>query len=97
MTIASDPPMEWRVTFGQQYRHEPHPTWHDAHPDGWLAVSARSEAQARAAVMARIGQHWAFMYAMGDAFQVSTRSDDGGDGGTWAEIYPRGELGRITA
>ncbi|UOK18418.1 hypothetical protein SEA_BRUHMOMENT_102 [Arthrobacter phage BruhMoment] len=50
------------VTFGVKYRHETHPYWAGAHPDGWLEVVAPDEEQARALVRSYIGNVYAFMY-----------------------------------
>jgi hypothetical protein len=85
---------EWRVTFGQQYAHNPHPTFPAAHPDGWVTVHAPTEKAARDATLALLGTRWAWMYAMGDARSISGRSEDG-DRVNWA-VFPRGEHHRIT-
>jgi len=76
--------IEYRVTFGVQYAHEPHPRFLAAHPDGWVAVFASDERIARCAAVAVLGTAWSSIYHP---------EDDGyprGDG-----HYPRGELGRI--
>lgn len=49
------------VTFGQKYRHEPHPL--KIHPDGWVEVSAKSEFEAREAIVKACGTQWAFIYS----------------------------------
>ena len=75
---------EYRVTFGAQYAHEPHPRFLAAHPDGWVAVFASDELIARCAAVAVLGTAWSSIYHP---------EDDGyphGDG-----YYPRGELGRL--
>jgi len=69
------------VTFGQQYKREPHPTFGKAHPDGWLTVVAPDELTARDTVIGWLGTAWSFIY------------DEQPDLG-W---FPRGELHRIEA
>lgn len=50
-------------TFGQRYRHEPHPTvGHLAHPDGWFTVEADDEIRARLKMIEACGQHWSGCY-----------------------------------
>jgi len=73
---------EYMVTFGQRYAREPHPTFGDAHPDGWVVVEAADYEQARALVVGWLGSAWAFLYEAED-FQAS--------------FFPRGELHRLTA
>lgn len=75
---------EFRVTFGQQYQYEPHPALEVAHPDGWLAVFADDEFAARKAVIDRYGRGWSSIYGPADAWYPTT------------EVYPRGELARLT-
>lgn len=50
------------VTFGVQYRHEPHPHWPSAHPDGWLEVVAPDDDAARLLLREYIGNRYAFIY-----------------------------------
>jgi hypothetical protein len=75
---------EFRVTFGQKYRSEPHPSWAGAHPDGWVTIEAWDYATARARAVAGFGTAWCDLYPA-DA-HPSTDSD----------LYPLGELARIT-
>lgn len=49
------------VTFGQKYRHEPHPQ--GGHPDGWVEIHARTEDQARELAFKYMGNNWGFMYS----------------------------------
>lgn len=77
---------EYRVTFGQKYAREPHPTFREAHPDGWVAVEAPDYATARAAVVEAFGIAWAELYGPG-----AMPSDQ------WLRTFPRGELDRIAA
>jgi hypothetical protein len=71
---------EYRVTFGQKYRRDPHPTYRKAHPDGWLTIVAPDEVAARNVAVSRLGRAWAFMYAPEN----------------WdPKWYPLGELDRI--
>ena len=68
------------LTFGVMYRHETHPFWEQAHPDGWLLVLAPDEDAARLVVRRYIGNKYAFIYPE-DRFQRK-----------W---HPMGELGRV--
>lgn len=54
--------MIFRVTFGQQYSYQLHPTYEAAHPDGWLEIVADSESQARAATQVLLKQHYSMLY-----------------------------------
>jgi hypothetical protein len=56
--------MTYFVTFGQRYRHEPHPTFPAAHPDGWVEVSPDYALGVTAyeLVNAVLGTAWASMY-----------------------------------
>lgn len=70
------------VTFGQQYRHEPHPTLGlvPSLPDYVVQVEAPDSDAARALVVQHLGQSWSFLYrGTGDP--------------KW---YPRGPYARIT-
>lgn len=95
MTVPNEaePLLEWRVTFGQQYARDPHPTFGAAHPDGWVTIHARSEQAARDEAYTWLGRHWAFMYAMAGARSVSAYAEDGDDV-DWG-LFPRGELHRF--
>ena len=57
---------EYRVTFGNKYRHETHPTYPGAHPDGWVAIHAGSEESARETVVALLAGFWSCLHAPGD-------------------------------
>lgn len=74
---------EYRVTFGQRYHREPHPTFPAAHPDGWLAIDATDEDTAREVAHLMLGTHWAFLY------DAATSDVD------WALYFPLGELDRV--
>lgn len=74
--------VEFRVTFGVQYKHDPHPAgW--PHADGWLTVVAPNETVARDEVYAMVGQRWSFIYAPWDARYPGK------------DKYPMGELRRV--
>jgi hypothetical protein len=76
--------IEYRVTFGAQYAHEPHPRFPAAHPDGWVAVFASDELIARRAAVTVLGTAWSSIYHPEDEWYP------------WgAGYYPRGELGRL--
>jgi hypothetical protein len=76
---------EYRVTFGQRYRHEVHPTFPAAHPDGWVTICAYDDAGARAIAFSMFDQAWSFMYGPSDRPQKY-----------WDETFPAGELARIS-
>lgn len=61
---------EFRLTFGLRYGDEPHPSFPAANPKGWVAVMAEDYEAARALVVERIGNAWAFLYPV-DKFQAS--------------------------
>jgi hypothetical protein len=73
---------EFYVTFGQQYPREPHPTFPEAHRDGWATIVAESVAGAREIAVRELGRHWAFIYAEGEIDK---------------SYYPAGELERFDA
>lgn len=58
------PELVWRVTFGQRYRHEPHPVLGDIPdlPDRYVTVHGPTEHDAHLAATAWLGQAWAFLY-----------------------------------
>jgi len=72
--------MEYRITFGQRYPREPHPTFPQAHKDGYLTVVARDSEDARTQTNDALGPRWAAAYPPGFL-------DD-----HWV---PLGELGRL--
>lgn len=69
------------VTFGQQYRREPHPKVEYAHPDGWLLIEAEDIKTAREKAFNELGDAWAFIYV---------------EGGWDRSYFPLGELHRIS-
>lgn len=79
---------EYRITFGMQYDHEPHPQFSEAHPNGWLAILAPDELIARHAAIAALGTTWSSIYHP---------VDDGYPRGNGHDNYNRGELGYIEA
>lgn len=52
--------MKFYFTFGQQYRHEPHPA--GGHPDGWFTIEANDSEAARSAMFDVCGLKWAMQY-----------------------------------
>lgn len=52
------------ITFGQKYRHEPHPVLGRMHrlPDGFVLIDADNRAQALERAFRVIGQQFAFLY-----------------------------------
>lgn len=73
---------EFRVTFGQRWRREGHPTFPAAHPDGWLTIVAPDEDRAREVAFGWLGRHWSDLYRATDPDAM------------W-HLYPLGELHRI--
>jgi hypothetical protein len=78
--VSAEQLVEFRVTFGAQYPRVPHPSYSKAHRDGWLAVFAHDESEARRLVTDYIGTEWAFLYRVDEI--------------SWHH-WPLGELGRI--
>lgn len=54
------------VTFGQRYRHEEHPAFPDANPDGWFEIEAPDISEARLAAHAFLTDAWSFIYSEED-------------------------------
>lgn len=77
--------MKFAVTFGSQYRNEPHPNWEAAHPRGYVIVEAPDETEARFMVFERFKSAWSFIYWMG-----------GPDWKNSEHLYSRGALGLLT-
>lgn len=71
---------EYRVTFGQRFRHDQHQKFRDAHPDGWVTILARDYDHAHAIAMAALGTEWSGLY---EADEIGT------------DVLPRGELLRL--
>jgi hypothetical protein len=71
---------EYRVTFGQRFRRDPHPRFPAAHPDGYVTIHAADEHDARRLVVANLGGEWAFLYGPNMDPQDGER------------LYPMGEL-----
>lgn len=74
---------EYRITFGQQYSREPHPTFRAAHPDGWATVIAPDIRTARLRATEMFGPHWSDCYTR-EEFELMPVD-------RW---WPRGELAR---
>ena len=58
----------WFLTFGQQYRREPHPIGMGANPDGYVEVHAPDELAARQQVVELIGSAWSMLYSEDEFF-----------------------------
>ena len=66
------------LTFGQRYNQEEHPTFINAHPDGYVRIEAPDKESARKRAFEIFSTHWAFLYA---------------EEGIWdPSRYPRGEI-----
>lgn len=76
--------MEFFVTFGTQYRREPHPKVNYADPDGFLVIEAANEGEARQKAFAELGPYWSMLRPL-KAARVA------GD----LAYFPKGELKRI--
>lgn len=79
-------PTEYRVTFGQKYRREGHPTvlpdGKRVHPDGWVTIVVRGDsADARTVAFQLFGPRWS------DLLPASSPH------GSWG-LYLLGEIGR---
>lgn len=74
------------VTFGQQYKREPHPYFGKAHPDGFVVIVAPDWDTARRMAFDNLGQAWSFMYPYDTPEEQATV-----DG-----YQPLGELARWT-
>lgn len=68
-----DPDRQFYVTFGQQYRRDPHPTYTEAHPDRWVRVDLThaeldqpARIHATELVVHRIGRAWSMLYDQSD-------------------------------
>lgn len=59
---------KWFLTFGQQYRREPHPIGMGANPDGYVEVYAQDELHARSQVIELIGTAWSMLYSEHEFF-----------------------------
>ena len=69
------------VTFGQRYRHQPHPLFTKAHPDGWLELRGfPTRDMARTVAFAITGGYHAFDYTEPPALST----------------YPAGPLATVT-
>lgn len=81
---------EYRITFGVQYRIEPHPAGSWPHPDGWLSVFTDDPALVRpltAAIVGRKDQNSPL------AFSFDYHPDE--PGYPTLDRYPRGQLASI--
>lgn len=77
--------MKWCITFGQQYRCEPHPVLGliPELADGWVTVTADTELAARRQTADLIGTAWAFIY---DARTMPSAYFPAGDLGDLADL-----------
>lgn len=84
---AVQPELEtFYVTFGDQYRREPHPYFPGAHPDGYLKVMAQDEVAARLLCFRMMDSKWSMIYPEAEFWE------DPEDVAKW---YPLGELGQL--
>lgn len=67
------------VTFGDEFRTEPHPHWVSAHPDGYCTIVADSERQGRAVAYGWFGPQYSTL------LESRPRAD----------VFPLGELRRV--
>lgn len=73
--------MTFRITFGQRYRHEPHP--YLGHPDGWSEVQAENIMAAMDKARQRYGKAFACIYSPDSEMYPDK------------EFYPRGLIERF--
>lgn len=71
------------LTFGTKYRHEPHPHWPGADPDGWVLIEASDEGQARSLAMSAFGPYWSMLYEARRFDEIQNR----------LRYYRRGQIG----
>ena len=69
------------VTFGQKYRHETHPRFAKAHPDGYVMIEADDFESARQLAFENLGPYWANIYDEDDFTK---------------DLYPKGVLAHLT-
>lgn len=82
---------EYRLTFGSQYSHEPHPALPNlVHPDGWFTIVADDENAARRLVIRLLDRAWSMLYS---PEEVAAKPTD--PGASWESLFPRGEMLRI--
>ncbi len=78
-------PPEFRATFGQKYRTEPHPLFPTVTPDHYVSIYATDVEKARSIAFAVLDTAWAFLYP------VEEYDDD-----EWLVMCPLGRAGLIT-
>lgn len=59
--VAQLPVKDFFLTFGVQFHTEPHPTWPECNPSGYVRITARTYEQARDIAVARFGQAWSML------------------------------------
>lgn len=52
---------DFMLTFGVQYKEEPHPRWPECNPRGWVRITATDYEAARAIAVERFGQDWSML------------------------------------
>ena len=65
------------VTFGGKYRTEPHPTFREAHPDGYVRIEACCEEDARSQAKVVLGRAWSHLYLQVPEFVYAPRGEIG--------------------
>lgn len=50
------------LTFGNKYKHMPHPSGIEINPDGYIIIHAYTYDEARAKAFEIFGREWAFLY-----------------------------------
>lgn len=68
------------LTFGNKYKHQPHPSGTVINPDGYVLIQAYTYDEARAKAFEVFGPEWAFLYTE-DNFE--------------AKFFPAGVLRKI--
>jgi hypothetical protein len=49
------------LTFGIRYYSEPHPTWPECNPKGWVRITASDYEEARVIAELTFGLHWSML------------------------------------
>lgn len=78
---------EFYVTFGDQYRREPHVSFQNAHPDGYVQIDAPDEVTARRVAFGIFDTQWSMLYTFDEFWKDGTADVE-----RW---YPLGRLGYI--
>lgn len=79
---------DFYLTFGSQYARVPHPNYPDAHPDGWVRITAPDYITARRAAFRLAGREWCWLYS--DIIEILSTSFG-------IPYFPQGEIAHLDA